>query len=57
MELYVSIGKQIKKGRTRKCISLDTLSDLIGGIKTKSTCDNAIICIYIFLQHHSSSQV
>lgn len=37
MELYVSIGKQIKEGRTRKGISLDTLSDLIGGIKTKST--------------------
>lgn len=37
MELYVSIGKQIKEGRTRKGISLDTLSDLIGGVKTKST--------------------
>ena len=37
MELYVSIGKQIKEGRTIKGISLDTLSDLIGGIKTKST--------------------
>lgn len=37
MELYVSIGKQIKEGRIKKGISLDTLSDLIDGIKTKST--------------------
>lgn len=37
MELYASIGMQIKKARKIKGISLDTLSDLIGGVKTKST--------------------
>ncbi|WP_245978028.1 helix-turn-helix domain-containing protein [Absicoccus porci] len=37
MELYASIGKQLKAARKSKGISLDTLSDLIGGIKTKST--------------------
>ena len=36
-ELYVSIGKQIKKARLDKNISLDTLSNLINGLKTKST--------------------
>lgn len=45
MELYVSIGKQIKEDRTRKGISLYTLSDLIGGIKTKSTCNNMYLHI------------
>jgi transcriptional regulator with XRE-family HTH domain len=37
MGLYTSIGKQIKSARKSKGISLDTLSDLIGGLKTKST--------------------
>lgn len=36
-ELYVSIGKQIKQARLNKNISLDTLSNLINGLKTKST--------------------
>lgn len=37
MELYASIGNQIKMARKTKGISLDTLSELIGGVKTKST--------------------
>lgn len=37
MELYASIGNQIKTARKIKGISLDTLSELIGGAKTKST--------------------
>lgn len=37
MELYASIGSQIKIARKSKGLSLDTLSELIGGVKTKST--------------------
>ncbi len=37
MELYASVGKQIKEARKAKGISLDTLSNLINGEKTKST--------------------
>ena len=37
MELYAIIGKQIKTARNLKGISLDTLSELINGEKTKST--------------------
>lgn len=37
MELYAIIGKQIKNARNLKGISLDTLSELINGEKTKST--------------------
>lgn len=37
MELYASIGNQIKMARKTKKISLDKLSELIGGVKTKST--------------------
>lgn len=37
MGLYVSIGKQIREARRQKGISLDTLSDLINGEKTKSS--------------------
>lgn len=37
MELYTIIGKQIKNARNLKGISLDTLSELINGEKTKST--------------------
>lgn len=37
MELYAAIGRQIKEARVMKRISLDTLTDMIGGLKTKST--------------------
>jgi repressor LexA len=37
MDLYISIGKQLKNARKSKGISLDTLSNLINGEKTKST--------------------
>ena len=36
-ELYKEIGKQLKEKREAMGYSLDTLTELIGGIKTKST--------------------
>ncbi|OCN03558.1 hypothetical protein A4S06_05200 [Erysipelotrichaceae bacterium MTC7] len=37
MELYKQLGKVLKERRIEKDISLDRLSEAIGGVKTKST--------------------
>ena len=37
MPIYQELGKLLRQAREEKRISLDTLSDAIGGVKTKST--------------------